>query len=626
MSVDLLRKGTPFDAAAGAAGLISLGITVFQGCVQGFIILSTARQLGKDGDLLRCMLEWEHYRLYEWSQQAGLKRQGANPALNWTLAVDLLKQLEAQLNDTTKLRDRYGLVIEENADGDAVADIKEESSLHKLSLRLSPNFYLDSSQAIHEKNSGHPLRRLRWAVIDKARLEGLLQVVRQLIGYLWDILSFDDRRFIRSSLDTLLRNGIASNNNELDLQKVGQLASESDVTIAVAGVLKQSRLELDRDGKPVMPPNRKGVRAQKIKALKLKSGLLDHSAGSLGADQEIGTYDGQHVVIEIKRIDADSSTAQDKVSFRIENLATLLDETVYPSFHSLRCIGFVKESDAYKLVFALPSVPEPSGTEPHLQECITLPRLRSLYRPDLNTRLLWALNLAETVLQLHTAGWLHKGIRPDNIVFLFPEGVDKLEGHQLAGDGKRALDHLHITKPYLAGYEYAREDFPTAFSENVVVPSCYRYTFAQSEAQVSFRADFDTYALGLVLIELVMWTELSAFLDIHPAEAIPKQLLETRILADVHSKLSFSLPRSFADAILLCLEGENSRIVSFKEDVEMTILQANDGTVDTQQHVVSKLRECLREPQPGIFDRKAQLTRRILGDHGLNRAGIGAKY
>jgi hypothetical protein len=37
--------------------------------------------------------------------------------------------------------------------------------------------------------------------------------------------------------------------------------------------------------------------------------------------------------------------------------------------------------------------------------------------PSLNQRVSIAVTLAETVLQLHTAGWLRKSIRPENVLF-----------------------------------------------------------------------------------------------------------------------------------------------------------------------------------------------------------------
>lgn len=88
---------------------------------------------------------------------------------------------------TCKILSGLVLQAEEVQSGEiyAAEDIEKVSALKRLSLRLEPKFFLATSRAIHTKNKRHPFRRLRWAVIDKAKLEDLLKDVRQVIGCLW---------------------------------------------------------------------------------------------------------------------------------------------------------------------------------------------------------------------------------------------------------------------------------------------------------------------------------------------------------------------------------------------------------------------------------------------------------
>lgn len=77
-------------------------------------------------------------------------------------------------------------------------------------------------------------------------------------------------------------------------------------------------------------------------------------------------------------------------------------------------LGYLKDSSsgAYGYVFQRPlDEPDVAGSL-CLLEVLELEML-----PALNECLMLAIVLIETVLQLHTSGWLHKGIRSDNILF-----------------------------------------------------------------------------------------------------------------------------------------------------------------------------------------------------------------
>ena len=588
---------TPLDAAAGMAGLISLGITAFQGCVQGFIILSTAHHLGKDADDLRSRIEWEHYRLFEWSRHASIEGGGyVNPALNWTQILDILRQLEVQLNDTAELKTRYGLCLEDDASQSQLKhnleDTTELSFLRK-SLRLDPKFFLASSRIIHERNKNHPMRRLRWATIDKAKLEKLLRDVRQRIGCLWDILAFEDRLYIRESLSHLLRNGIASTRNDEKLSCLSELALDVESRVSVAGQMKRTKLELyPREHDHTLSGTGKisGSRAQILRALKVRSSLLSSDAGSSGEEREVVSYAGEHVLVEFKFLGPDKVT-QRKLSVRAENLAILLSQVETASLHTLQCKGFIKKSGYILLVFELPASTVPVAiTTSSDRAYLTLSnaRLQQDYLPDLHTRLSWALRLAQTVLQLHTAGWVHKSISPAHILFLKRQGENESESRQFAG-------------PYLSGFGCAREISPSAFSdEQPYMPeeTAYRHALAQGLRRYPFRPHFDVYALGIVLIELGLWSSISDVLQTTNSQ-IPTAIMDSATLSSVRRKMEFSLPRNFVDATFIALTNSTTgeyinleNAVQNDEDSDEEYW-LEDDSIDVQQSIVNKIRKCL---------------------------------
>ena len=595
---------TPLDAAAGVAGLISLGITAFRGCVQGFIILSTARNLGQDADFLRCMIEWERCRFHEWSQQTGLETRNVNPNLNWTLILSLLSQLEVHLNDTGKLRDRYELVIEDVPD-EEIIDLELEGrtkipSLEKLRLRFEPSFFSSSAKIIHEKNKGKPLRRLRWAMIDKAKLESLLQDVRQILSCLWDALAFEDRRHIRSALDRLLRSAITQSSSDVDIAHIGYFAEHESSVVLKASQLRQTRLDIGEVPKVSLSSPKAKTRSQKLKELRLKAALLDENPRWSDEEQAIVRYDGQSVLAETKNlIRSKSRDIREKVLFRAENLAIMLNETNDPAFHVLHCRGVIKRPDQMISIFDLPvelkkHTPEKSS----MPVCIPLAELRKAqWIPDLSARLTWALQLAETILQLHTAGWVHKGIRPDHLIFFHAENQPLSE----------------LVGVYLSNFNLAREAAMAAFSEDYVSSAymnSYRHSRAQGEAKASFRPQFDVYALGICLVEIGMWQDIRDILGISSRD-IPQHLSEVQNLRNLRAKIAINLPRKFVDGVMMALtfSEDLTPFAPFSKsgDLKEPVMLAQEGAdedyeddeypgdegVDVQQSIVLYLSQCM---------------------------------
>ena len=161
------------DLAAGAAGLFGLSVTLFQGCVKGFVLLSTAHNFGSGADLARCKIEIEQYRLFEWAESVNLE---GNPSqnLNWKLIEGVLRQLLVLMTDTQKLRKEYGLILEPTEEDVAVEDIKGPKAGLKGRLSwLKPKFLNETAQRLHKSST--PWKRLKWAACDD---EGL----RLLIG------------------------------------------------------------------------------------------------------------------------------------------------------------------------------------------------------------------------------------------------------------------------------------------------------------------------------------------------------------------------------------------------------------------------------------------------------------
>ena len=163
---------TGLEVGASIAGLIGLSITAFNGCVKGFQLVSSAQHIGGDADRLRCMVEYEQFRLLQWGNRVGLDVEGQRPSptLNWTLIADCLKQLQLLLTDLDELRTRYNLIPDDTdtAKPTEPSDSKGKKGIGKLWTYVKPEIRTARARIIQD-NAG-PMKRLRWATIDQEKI------------------------------------------------------------------------------------------------------------------------------------------------------------------------------------------------------------------------------------------------------------------------------------------------------------------------------------------------------------------------------------------------------------------------------------------------------------------------
>ena len=390
--------------------------------------------------------------------------------------------------------------------------------------------------------------------------------------------------FIKSALGSLLRDIISRSNATSELEVIKQLLSSSYVAapaaVASAASLKQIRLVLGLDpnhNSIDQPAQRAPPEGIKIKLIQLKPNLFQWESPLLSpTGRELARYRSKPVVVEWKFIERGH---EKELKTRVDQLAILLSHTYDTSFHSLHCIGFLpkdvsyqpkdEDSICYGLVFELTiSASNPAPFTPVIRPLSTL--LAAARKPSLNERRDIALALAETILQLHTSGWLHKAIRSDNVLY-----VDTEESKWESGNA---------TGPFLAGYEYARPT--TAHTEAMpAVPEqeMYRHPKGQGLTPANFRRSFDLFALGCVLLEIGPWTGLSDVLQLGSLredhlsrslqplavssgkvnwarlEQAKTQLLQNEDLEERKhlACIAFHAGKAFQEAILLCLYADD---------------------------------------------------------------------
>ena len=479
------------------------------------------------------MLDWEQCRLLQWGQRVGLDRTQQNRTLNWGLITDFLRQLEGLLSDAKVLRERYSLTfIEGDTSGSisrastAVNSVTERKGIGRLWSYVKPELRSTRARIISE-NTG-PVKKLRWAALDQDNIRRLIGDISYFNNCLHDLLESAEQDFVRNTLSALLRDLVSRTTVSSDLDIIKALLDTSYIaessSIEAAASLKQIRMLLgvDKRNDEKTPPRPRsntnetiGGSGSSIAPAKQTLNKLNYQAlgrdtpGNTTSTRELATYKSSRkninarVLLEWKAVE---KTVEDRLKRRIEGLSLLMSNTADPSFHSLKCLGYLRHetegnTNMYAYVYEVVNldVGESPQSAPAVRSLLSLFDEKRI--PSLTYRVRLAVALAQTVLQLHTSGWLHKGLRSENILFIEQGDSTWAKGAELP--------------LYVGGYDYARADNPLEMTEDA--PSSpemdlYRHPQAQGVARSSFRKIYDLYALGCVLLEIACWSSLQNLL------------------------------------------------------------------------------------------------------------------
>jgi serine/threonine protein kinase len=623
------------DDTAAVAGFIGLSVTLFAGCIKGFTILSDAWRFGQDASVVRCLLEVEQHRLNCWADAVGLLDEQARLPLDpkdILVVRNILESLASLLSDVQKLRRQYKLDLE--VTNEEIIDLAApDTTLGRLMLRTKPKFYQQAVQVFRKRNG--PWKRLRWVVVDVDHARKLTEDINSMNDHLERFLPKGQSDALITSFEGMMRLLVVLSTDMQDLKAIAQREryGSNDGAVAATARCKQEGLSLgvlnrsdtgDSTASTLLERSTSSLSIDAIHKDSPISRALELSADLLRLSEAVGTsslrvlaqYDGEPVLVEWKLA---GGAVIPKVRYRIERVSAFLNGLVHPSFHSLRCRGYFKDPDAdrYGYVFDLPSELTLNDHKafrpnvlPHmktLRDCI---RHRSP-QPSLNDRISLAIALTETVLQLHTSGFLHKEIRSENILFF-----------QLPH--KLSAPSVDITSPYLAGYIYARADNPleaTETPEAQFEADLYRHPSSLGISRASYRKNFDLFSLGCVLLELGIWSRLSTILlqsvtqsiNISHGSSIPlrtrdgqgvkrslhsrapsehksilnakQQLLDPSGSRHFRGLLEASSGRVYADVVMACLYAEGSMKSGLEDGDEVA-----DCTLDIQEKSLAQLR------------------------------------
>ena len=532
------------DDVSGFAGLVSLSVTLLHGCIQGFVVLSRAKHSGNSISHVLLSLEFEQLKLSVWAARVGLTETPADlrvtgPYLSYVPKV--LEQLGELLCDASRLRQRYGLKVEEIPE--ETIDLGRDESILKR-LQMPPSFELQTSDIdtanAYEHRPG-PWKKLRWVSGDERESRKLLSDVRDCNRQLQEMLGHDNDKAPSNRIDTIVRTTITNTYDQQDLDLLIEASQASLMKALVAparvrkkilrlGLLGRHRSKVSIELSSEAGNDDGSETSTLVPIIQSKSAPTKPTPGTRkmsfsnltledlhqpSEPRQLGRYGRRPILLERRLPEVgDWKRFESRASKFSEMLEAMAND---PSFHSLQCLGFVKDIDncRYGYVFDLSQVQVPKLDFPARRghQRTVLPILQTLHdmlavpslRPSLNLRVFHAISLLETIQQLHTAGWLHKELRSQNVFFVGQIGQDQ-------SDHKLLRSSL-----FVGGYVFARADDSYDYTEPLlpnIEADLYRHPHSSlGRLRQRYCKSFDIFSVGCILLELGMWSQMSGILE-----------------------------------------------------------------------------------------------------------------
>jgi hypothetical protein len=274
---------------------------------------------------------------------------------------------------------------------------------------------------------------------------------------------------------------------------------------------------------------------------------------------------------------------------RIAALVTMLKEKPRTdSFRVFDCIGYFEDSSdtRFGLAFRLPNYYDQQNDPAPM----SLFQAISSYPKDvpyLGERFRLAYLLAESLHALHATRWLHKNISAHNILLL-----QKKSQPASNGDQQRPVS---LESPYFTGFASSRpdnrgEESSKSAAEREMALYCHPDVQGFEGREVAgYRAIYDIYSLGTVLIEIGTWRSLSRWCPLHASPSLNFQRL---LLERVVPHLGASMGERYMITVRKCLEGSFDRLAAFREDDYESEGYKDNVRQGLLWEVVTVLRDC----------------------------------
>ncbi|KXX75785.1 hypothetical protein MMYC01_207445 [Madurella mycetomatis] len=534
---------------------ITIAQLAFQGACVAVKTFQSGLNFGKDAERLVLGLEVERFRLQIWGENAGLvPRDGQPPTLSSRLLPlsgilkDYLEQIERLVKDADVLSSRYGLLqTEEPPTKSAVIRQvlqRMQRTIHLSGIKLASaeeaenevegeergsRETADASLGIEDLNLSKDKRktttwkRVRWAIRDLDKFDDLVKDMGQRINKLNDLMTETQQRKTRED------------NYRVNMVVVGSAVDEESLELIRAAVRSEpgtSQVRTAVERKALTQARRVNISAMSLQELSLDEFALPTKFTDLKrfvTTKKSSLASGPYYLLERKMFDPDIQPRDmTRLASRIQRLVLLLQKPKSTYFRTPRAQGYITDSEntCWWIVFHFPlrTLPDPEVTRRILHKKRSAPvSLLSLlsrtekvkFRPPLEQRLTLASTLCATFSELYLSGWLHKGVRSENI--LFPGAGAIIQPPTSYSYTAEEMQNI-LSSPLVCGFDYSRHESERSTIDKArmsgdVHVAIYRHPSYQGEAAEGYKVQYDIYAVGLVLVEIALWRPLKSFLE-----------------------------------------------------------------------------------------------------------------
>lgn len=280
---------------------------------------------------------------------------------------------------------------------------------------------------------------------------------------------------------------------------------------------------------------------------------------------KLGTIEGHPIIAETYRYMEAPDHSGDPYPQTLQQVRKITGLLCHPKrkgFHILPCSGFFRDRlrQELGLVFELPPKFDsgPGGGFVTLKQLYKEHQFVPLGH---RVHLSWA--LAAAMEHFHRVGWVHKGIRSNNIAFM-ATGKGRLASQSEAPGGNDGdspttslLGRFDLGNPLLFGFEYSRASDETTYLEedHSLQNNLYRHPDRWGRPAARFDKSHDVYSLGAVLLEIALWKDVSVIVKpvLHSGRVVAAEVAKA-LVERCGKKLSHQVGGVFAQCILTCLE------------------------------------------------------------------------
>ncbi|KAK3303473.1 prion-inhibition and propagation-domain-containing protein [Chaetomium strumarium] len=520
-----------------ATGVISLTWEVFDSTVRIFKFLTALVDMPREYEKYSIQLIVEYNRVLAFGKAAGLVDVPAGSTLGATLGTEgielvaIVARIHWLLSEIRELNARYGNELPQSGKaGDNKTGLHEQptdSDLLKAILGLALTHEAEKRAGEHlrgvprikewvmklGRNSKDIIScpvRVRWVAVDKEAFELLLDELHVLTERLHELM----RNHREKQVDDITAKTLVTRSTGVRKEKAAHL---NDQQLGVLPRLKIfNRASHNLNLFHLFPDHFQNRFLYSCVDLAQqlawnedqvdKPELLRRPRAILSTPDKVDIL----VWIEWKTLgDIEPGSPQHEVfAVRTAALALMLNVLGPVSLHTPDCMGYFDDRDVndvarYGWLFKIPEGSDRDTRVRSLHDILGDER----YKPSPSQRVAMASKLCSTLLNLHAADWLHKGIFSDSVVFFFA-GEEEEEESNDAGTLRLPYDP---EKPVLSGFEFSRPDGSQTTGRDVeALWDLYRWPSIRRESPTerSSRKTYDLYSLGLVLLEIAHWEKL----------------------------------------------------------------------------------------------------------------------